>query len=226
MQHEINKLHTDWKEILSTFDYSDINSMLEKEYEIFENVLDIYPPKELIFNCFNHFNRSELKVVILGQDPYINKNEAMGLSFSVPNNIKNPPSLRNILKEVNNSMNLEIDFKNKGDLTKWADQGVMLLNTSLTVLESKSNHHKKIWKDFSDFIIKKLSDDFNNIVFILWGRTAQIKEKFIDSDKHLILKSGHPSPLNCKHDFIGNNHFKLVNEYLLKIDKKEIDWNI
>ena len=149
----------------------------------------------------------------------------MGLSFSVDNNINTPPSLKNIIKELNRSLELNID-KNKSDLTNWAKQGVLLLNSSLTVLQSKSNSHKLIWKKFSEYIIKYISDNNNNIIFILWGNDAIQKENMIDSNKHLILKSGHPSPLNTKNNFIGNNHFINANNYLKDHNKSVIDWNI
>jgi uracil-DNA glycosylase len=185
----------------------------------------MYPPKELIFNCFNFFNISDTKVIILGQDPYIREGEAMGLSFSIPSNIKVPPSLKNIYKEINRDLNADIPLKESGDLTHWAEQGVLLLNCALTVIEGKSGSHSKLWYDFASYIIKAISDNTKNCVFFLWGNHAISKEEFISPKNHLILSAGHPSPLNRKKNFIGNNHFSLANKYLEKHDKKAIDWS-
>ena len=221
----INNIDTNWKDILLKFDYNYIDKFLEDQEKKHKNNLEIYPPKNLIFNCFSFFNFEELNIVILGQDPYIKKGEAMGLSFSVDNNINTPPSLKNIIKELNRSLDLNIDL-NKSNLTNWAKQGILLLNSSLTVLQSKSNSHKLIWKKFSEYIIRYISDNNNNIIFILWGNDAIQKENMIDSNKHLILKSGHPSPLNTKNNFIGNNHFVYSNNYLKDHNKSVINWNI
>ena len=218
-----NTITTNWKNIIDKYDFSEINLFLNKEEETFKDYLDIYPPKEKIFNCFNYFNVEDMKVVIIGQDPYIRKNQAMGLSFSVPKECKVPPSLKNILKEINSSLNLNNDL-NCGDLTNWANQGVLLLNRSLTVREGKSNSHKKIWLKFTEMIVNYISNNLENIVFLLWGRNAEEVGKLIDKNKHLVLISGHPSPLNRKKDFIGNGHFIKTNEYLKLKNKNEINW--
>jgi len=218
-------IKTNWKKIIQKYDFEKINDFLKNEKETFKDWLEIYPPKEQIFNCFNFFDFDNTKVVIIGQDPYIRKNQAMGLSFSVPREMKVPPSLKNIIKEINNSLNLNNNLKN-GDLTNWANQGVLLLNRSLTVREGISNSHKKIWLPFTELIVKYISNNLNNIVFILWGRNAEEVKHFIDEKKHLILISGHPSPLNRKKDFIGNNHFIKTNEYLKKYKNKIISWDI
>lgn len=226
LNNSIDSIKTDWKKIIQKYNFVDINSFLDKEEEIYQNEIKIFPPKKLIFECFNYFNFNDLKVVILGQDPYINKGEAVGLSFSVNKGIKIPPSLRNIIKEVNRSFNLNIDFKTNGNLTKWAEQGVLLLNTALTVRQFKSNSHKKIWLDFTNFIIEYISKNNKNVVFLLWGNNAKNKKQYIDISKHLVLSSGHPSPLNRKKDFYSNNHFIKCNNYLLQNNKKEINWDI
>ncbi len=226
LNYSIDSIKTDWKKIIQKYNFIDINSFLDKEEEIYQNEIKIFPPKKLIFECFNHFNFNDLKVVILGQDPYINEGEAVGLSFSVNKGTKIPPSLRNIIKEVNRSFNLDIDFKTNGNLTKWAEQGVLLLNTALTVRQFKSNSHKKIWLDFTNFIIEYISKNNKNVVFLLWGNNAKNKKQYIDISKHLVLSSGHPSPLNRKKDFYNNNHFIKCNNYLLQNNKKEINWDI
>tara|TARA_X000000950_G_C13772274_1_gene601499 strand:+ start:112 stop:789 length:678 start_codon:yes stop_codon:yes gene_type:complete len=218
-------ISTNWREIVESYDFTLINLFLNKEEEKFKDWLEIYPPKDMIFNCFNHFDIENTKVVVIGQDPYIRKNQAMGLSFSVPKNMKVPPSLKNIIKEINISLSLNNDL-NTGDLTNWAKQGVLLLNRSLTVREGKSNSHKKIWLPFTEMIVKYISNNLENIVFLLWGRNAEEVKTYIDSDKHLILISGHPSPLNRKKDFIGNKHFIKTNTYLKLNNKSEIDWKI
>jgi len=218
----INSISTDWKYILDKNEYiEDVNTNMSIEC----NKYTILPQKKEIFNCFTFFNFSECKVVILGQDPYINTGEAHGLSFSVPSGIRIPPSLRNIIKEINRTYDLNIG-KEKSDLTNWAKQGVLLLNKTLSVRLHNSNSHAYIWNNFTNNIIKYISDNSKNIVFMLWGANAHTVIPLIDTTKHLILKSGHPSPLNRKKDFIGNNHFILANEYLHKHNIKEIDWNI
>ena len=225
MSINLSKITTNWKEIIEKYNFSIINDFIKKEKETFKDWLEIYPPNNLIFQCFNLFNIEHTKVVIIGQDPYIRKNQAMGLSFSVPRGIKVPPSLKNIIKEINRSMKLNNDLKN-GDLTNWANHGVLLLNRSLTVREGVSNSHKKVWLPFTEMIVKYISNNLNNIVFLLWGRNAEELSSFIDKEKHLVLISGHPSPLNRKKDFIGNNHFVKTNKYLKSKNKCEIDWTI
>lgn len=223
----LNAIKTDWKKILKKYDFNKINKFLTEKEELYDGDLKMYPPKPLIFNCFNFFNVADTKVVILGQDPYIREGEAMGLSFSVPSTSKVPPSLKNIYKEINRSMEMDMDIplKKSGDLTHWAQQGVLLLNCALTVIEGKSGSHGRIWLDFSEFIIKAISDSTNQCIFMLWGNYALGKVDLIDSEKHLVLKAGHPSPLNRKKNFEGNNHFLNANEHLEANNRKAIDWS-
>jgi uracil-DNA glycosylase len=188
-----------------------INSALEKEYA----TNNIYPPQDLILNAFNQFNKEELKVVIIGQDSYINKGEAMGLCFSVPQGIKTPPSLRNILKEIKNRTN--------PDLTDIAQQGVLMLNRALTVRESRPMSHMPIWESFTEDVIKFIAKNFSNIVYMLWGNPAKELTKHLDVSKNLILTHSHPSPLS-RRPFVGNNHFNLCNEYLIENNKTPVSW--
>ena len=197
--------------------YKDINLdelIIDKEY---------FPPKHQIFKAFTSFDKDNLKVVILGQDPYHQKGQANGLAFSVNDHIKIPPSLKNIYKELNND--LEIDIPLTGNLDKWAEQGVLLLNTSLTVCEGKPNCHNKIWEPITNNMIEKISLDYSNLVFILWGNHAKNKRQFIKGS-HLILEGGHPSPLNRYKDkiFFGQKFFSKTNEYLEKNGKTKINW--
>ncbi len=221
-----SELSTDWTQDKDLQDLiekhqHDINTCLSTEIETFKGILRIFPEPKHIFRCFDMFDKKELKVVIIGQDVYINEGEGMGLCFSVPSiHKKTPPSLRNIFKE------LEMEYNKKRvetDLTDWAKQGVLLLNRSLTVREGASMSHMKIWKDFTLDIIHYLNREFVNIVYILWGQPAQSLEPYIDSKQNLILKHSHPSPLSRK-PFIGNNHFKLCNEYLENNSKQPIQW--
>jgi uracil-DNA glycosylase len=185
----------------------------------------IYPNGKNVLNAFNltHFN--QVKVVILGQDPYHNAGQAHGLSFSVPDGVTKPPSLVNIFKELSSDMNLTIP--ESGNLEKWARQGVLLLNASLTVEENKPMSHSKIgWHVFTNNVIKTLSDNHTDLVFILWGKFAQSKEMFIDKTKHFIIKSVHPSPLSSYNGFFGSKPFSKTNEYLISKNIKPIDWNL
>ena len=216
-------VQTDWKMILLEIDTKSLDEFLTNEKNMFEGTLDIYPSNNLIFNCFNHFNISNTMVVIIGQDPYIHKGEAMGLSFSVQNNIKLPFSLKNIYKEIYTDVGKKINYHN-GDLTHWAQQGILLLNSALTVREGQSNSHQKQWTPYTDIIIKKMSDLCHNLVFILWGRNAQNKIKLIDQNKHHIIKGVHPSPLSANRGFFGCQHFSKCNEILESIGKKPIQW--
>ncbi|MGB5033337.1 MAG: uracil-DNA glycosylase, partial [Saprospiraceae bacterium] len=186
--------------------------------------LEVYPPSELMFNAFNLCPFDKLKVVILGQDPYHQPGLAMGLAFSVPIGQKIPPSLRNIYKELNRD--LHIPIPSHGDLSTWAKQGVLLLNTSLSVLKNQPNSHQNIgWKDFTNHIITLLNDQKSNIVFLLWGNHARSKRDLIDPQKHAILESPHPSPL-ARGGFYGNNHFSTTNIYLESKKIAPIDWKI
>lgn len=185
----------------------------------------IYPPGSLIFNAFNTTPFSEVKVVILGQDPYHGPNQAMGLCFSVPDGIPPPPSLQNIFKELHADIGMPIPAT--GNLTPWAKQGVLLLNAILTVRANEAASHSKIgWMNFTDAAIKKISEEKSGIVFLLWGRFAQEKQQFIDATKHFILKAAHPSPLSAHNGFLGCKHFSKTNEILIKQGKTPIDWKL
>tara|TARA_B110000908_G_C10052791_1_gene356961 strand:- start:51 stop:725 length:675 start_codon:yes stop_codon:yes gene_type:complete len=194
-------------------------SFLEKEYK--EKI--IYPEQKYVFTAFNSMKLEDVKVVILGQDPYHGEGQAHGLSFSVNKGMKIPPSLRNIYKEL--SADLGIETPNHGYLDSWAKQGVLLLNNTLTVEKSLAgSHQKKGWELFTDKIIEVLNDECENLVFILWGGPAQKKGKSIDEQKHCVLKAPHPSPLSSYRGFFGCKHFSKANNYLRKMNKTEIDW--
>lgn len=183
----------------------------------------VYPPGSLIFNAFEKTPFDKLKVLLLGQDPYHGKGQAMGLSFSVPKGIRQPPSLINIFKELHDDVGILIP--STGDLTSWAEQGVMLLNAALTVRAGEPNSHAKIgWHQFTDAVIKKVSDDREGIVFLLWGSFAHQKQELIDQTKHHVLKAAHPSPYSADKGFFGCKHFSKTNEFLVKQKQHPIDW--
>ena len=183
----------------------------------------IYPPGPLIFNAFAQTPFDKVKVVILGQDPYHGPGQAMGLSFSVPDGVPQPPSLQNIFKELHSDIGMPIP--KTGNLTSWAEQGVLLLNASLTVRANEANSHAKIgWTVFTDAVIKKISDEKRGVVFLLWGKFAQEKQALIDTSKHFILKAAHPSPLSAHNGFFGCKHFSKTNDILVKEGKEPIDW--
>lgn len=218
-------IHTDWKNILKdefekTY-FIDLMKKLNEEYKNFT----VYPKEDFIFNALNLTPYSETKVVILGQDPYHNPNQAIGLSFSVQDGIKIPPSLVNIYKEIFDDLNITIP--KTGDLTSWAKQGVLLLNTVLTVRENKPNSHKNIgWIEFTDSIIKKLNEHESPIVFILWGNNSLKKSSLITNSRHLILTAAHPSPLSAYKGFFKCKHFSKTNDFLLDNNLTAIDWSI
>ena len=183
----------------------------------------IYPPRKLIFNAFDHCSFDELKVVIIGQDPYHGSNQANGLCFSVADGLRQPPSLQNIFKEI--KTDLEKPIPVSGNLERWASQGVLLLNATLTVrANAAGSHQNKGWETFTDAVIRLISEDKENIVFLLWGAYAQKKGEIIDHNKHHVLQSAHPSPFAAYRGFFGNKHFSKTNEYLRKIEKNEIEW--
>ncbi len=185
----------------------------------------IYPPGPLIFNAFNKTPFPEVKVVLLGQDPYHNKGQAHGLSFSVPDGIAKPPSLINIFKELEND--LGIPSPQTGNLEKWAIQGVLLLNASLTVRQNEPGSHSKIgWLQFTDSVISKISEQKSGIIFLLWGKFAQDKQSLIDETKHYVLKAAHPSPFSADRGFFGCKHFSKTNELLTLHHKEPIDWKL
>ncbi len=185
----------------------------------------IYPPGSLIFNAFNTTPFNKVRVVLLGQDPYHGKGQAHGLAFSVPDGVPPPPSLVNIFKELHSDIGVPIS--RNGNLTHWATQGVLLLNASLTVRANEANSHAKIgWAEFTDAVIKKISDQKENVVFLLWGKFAQEKQVLIDETKHGILKAAHPSPFSANNGFFGCRHFSKTNEYLVRNGLDPIDWLI
>lgn len=217
------KIEESWKEQLqSEFEkdyFVNLTNFVRSEYQ----TKRIFPPAKLIFNAFEHTPFDKVKVVILGQDPYHNDGQAHGLSFSVNDGIQFPPSLINIFKEINTDLGVPIP--KSGNLTRWADQGVLLLNATLTVQAHQAgSHQNKGWETFTDAAIKKLADERENIVFLLWGSYAQKKAAFIDSNKHLILSSVHPSPLSAHRGFFGNKHFSRTNEYLISKGLTPIQW--
>lgn len=217
------KIERSWKAHLQTeFEkpyFRELTDFIRAEYQ----KKTIYPPAKLIFNAFDSCSFDDVKVVILGQDPYHGIGQAHGLCFSVNDGVEKPPSLVNIFQEITRS--LEKPMPVSGNLTRWANQGVLLLNATLTVRAHQAGSHQgKGWETFTDAAIRVLAEEKENLVFILWGNYAQQKGAFIDSSKHLVLKSVHPSPLSAYRGFIGNNHFVLANEYLRKYGKSEIDW--
>ena len=186
----------------------------------------IYPPGALIFNAFNQTPFSKLKVVILGQDPYHGPGQAHGLSFSVPNGIKPPPSLVNIFKEIESDIGVAMPLQ-YGNLTRWAEQGVLLLNAALTVRANEPFSHANFgWADFTDAVIQKISDEKTGIIFLLWGKFAQAKQIFIDETRHFVLKAAHPSPFSAHTGFFGCKHFSKTNEFLVKQGFSPIDWKL
>ena len=183
----------------------------------------LFPPEEEIYNALNTTPFDKVRVVIIGQDPYHGLNQSHGLCFSVRDGVRFPPSLLNIYKEIAQEYGCEIP--KTGDLTHWAEQGVLLLNATLTVRQAEAgSHQKKGWEEFTDAIIQAVNEEHERVVFLLWGAYAQKKGSFIDSEKHKVLKSVHPSPLSAHRGFFGCNHFKQTNEYLVEQGKDEIKW--
>lgn len=219
------KIGNDWDEVLKSESEKDyfleIKAYLKKEYS--EKV--VYPPKEEIFTAFKLTEYKDVKVVILGQDPYHGFGQAHGLAFSVKKDIKIPPSLRNMYKEI--LAEEEGNTFNHGCLESWAKQGIFLLNATLTVREGEANSHSKIgWTKFTDEVIKKINEKDNPVIFVLWGNNAKAKRKYITNEKHIVLEGVHPSPLSANRGFFGCNHFKDINKILEKLYGKKIDWNI
>jgi uracil-DNA glycosylase len=220
------KIEPSWKEVLkqefSKPYFLQIVSFLKIEKSAGKI---IYPPGSLIFNAFNTTPFEKVKVVLLGQDPYHGPGQAHGLSFSVPDGIPPPPSLINIFKELQTDIGLPIP-KN-GNLTHWAEQGVLLLNASLTVRANEPMSHSKIgWAAFTDTVIEKISQQKNRVVFLLWGKFAQEKQILIDETRHLVLKAAHPSPFSVDKGFFGCRHFSKTNEYLTGNRIDPIDWKL
>ena len=217
------KIEAGWKAILQDeFDkpyFIKLTDFVRSEYQS----KTIFPPASQIFNAFDQCRFDDTKVVIIGQDPYHDVNQAHGLCFSVNDGIKIPPSLRNIYKEI--ELDLGQTPSKSGNLIHWAQQGVLLLNATLTVQAHQAgSHQKKGWETFTDAVIKKLSDEKEHLVFLLWGAYAQKKGELIDHNKHLILKSVHPSPLSASRGFFGNKHFSKTNEFLIKQGLQAIKW--
>lgn len=218
-------LKNDWNELLkdefSKDYYLSLREFLKNEY----TTKIIYPDKYDIFNALHYTSYKDLKVVILGQDPYHGPNQAHGLSFSVSPGVKIPPSLLNIYKELNSDLGCYIP--NNGYLKKWSDQGVLLLNTSLTVRAGEANSHKnKGWEIFTDKIISLINEKTDPVVFLLWGNNAINKKKLITNKQHLILSSTHPSPLSASRGFFGSKPFSKINKFLISVNKAPIDWQI
>lgn len=218
------RIDPSWKDVLEAeFKkeyFSRLTSFVREEYA---GTTPIYPPAKLIFNAFDHCPFNNVKVVIIGQDPYHGAGQANGLCFSVNKGVPFPPSLLNIFKEIENDLGTPIP--QDGDLTRWSDQGVLLLNATLTVRASQAgSHQKRGWEEFTDAVIRVLAERKENLVFILWGSYAQKKGAFIDRNRHLVLTSPHPSPLSAYQGFFGNRHFSTANKYLARHGKSEITW--
>ena len=217
------KIEQSWKALLQEeFDkpyFAELTDFVRAEYKSYR----IYPPGSQIFNAFNLCPFDKVKVVIIGQDPYHGPGQAHGLCFSVNDGVPFPPSLRNIFKEINADTGAPIP--QSGNLTRWATQGVLLLNATLTVREhSAGSHQRRGWETFTDAVIRIISEQKSKVVFILWGAYAQSKASLIDSSRHLVLRSVHPSPLSAHAGFFGNHHFSLANDYLVRNGLTSIDW--
>lgn len=218
------KIEPSWKELLQDeFDkpyFADLIQFVKQEYQ----TTRIFPPGRLIFNAFNHCPVDSTRVVILGQDPYHGPGQAQGLCFSVPEGIEQPPSLQNIFKEIHDDVGSPIP--SSGNLERWADQGVLLLNATLTVRAHQAgSHQNRGWETFTDAVIRELAARREHLVFLLWGAYAQRKGAFIDTSRHLVLKSAHPSPLSANRGgWFGNHHFSKTNAYLRANGLPEIKW--
>ena len=218
------KIHDSWKQQLQAeFDkpyFKKLASFVKDEYSRYQ----CFPPGHQIFNAFEHCHFDDVKVVIIGQDPYHDVGQAHGLCFSVNDNIKHPPSLINIYKEI--EQDLGIPYPKSGNLMRWADQGVLLLNATLTVRAHQAgSHQKRGWEDFTDAVIKTISDQKERVIFMLWGSYAKQKIKLIDTKKHIVLQSGHPSPLSANRGlWFGNKHFSKANYLLEQALETPIQW--
>ncbi|WP_159019959.1 uracil-DNA glycosylase [Algibacter sp. L3A6] len=218
------EIHESWKPYLEAeFKkdyYKNLKTFVSKEYK--ESTC--FPPEEAIFNAFNYCHFNDVKVVIIGQDPYHDHGQANGLCFSVADGVKHPPSLINIFKEI--ETDLSIPYPESGNLERWAKQGVLLLNATLTVrAHEAASHQKQGWETFTDAVIKTVSDNKENVIFLLWGGFAKKKAKLIDASKHLILTSGHPSPLSANRGYwFGNQHFSKVNQEFKTLGNKTLEW--
>lgn len=201
--------------------YQELMQFLDQEYQ----EKQIFPPRTELFSAFQYCDMDQIKVVILGQDPYHEKNQAHGLAFSVRKGIKLPPSLRNIYKELHDDLN--IAMPSHGCLIDWAKQGVFMLNAVLSVQEGKAgSHHNKGWETFTDHVIQTVNEQCESVVFVLWGAPAQRKQSLIDSNKHAVLCAPHPSPLSAYRGFFGSKPFSQINDYLKAHQREEINWEI
>lgn len=217
------KIEQSWQNVLQDeFEkpyFKNLVSFVKDEYA----TQKVYPPGNQIFHAFEHCSFDKVKVVILGQDPYHGPNQANGLAFSVKDGVRVPPSLLNIFKEIKSDLGK--DLPATGNLERWAEQGVLLLNATLTVRAGDAgSHQKKGWEEFTDAVVRKINDLKENVVFMLWGAYAQKKGAFIDERKHLVLKAAHPSPFAADRGFFGSRHFSKANEYLVAHGKEPIDW--
>lgn len=212
-----------WREVLGEeFQKEYFKDLAEKVKSAYLSS-SVFPPPKFVFNAFNLCPFEKVKVVIIGQDPYHGRGQAHGLSFSVPDGTAVPPSLKNIYKEIKSDLGKDLPLS--GNLERWAKQGVLLLNATLTVFESNAGSHQGWgWETFTDAVIKRISEEKEGVVFMLWGRYAQNKSSLIDANKHLILKAPHPSPLSAHNGWFGSKHFSQANEYLRSKGQEPIDW--
>lgn len=207
-----------WEEFQSPY-FRGLRDFLKEE----KKLQTVFPPGNLIFNAFNHTPFEKVKVVILGQDPYHGEGQAHGLCFSVPRGIPAPPSLVNIFKEMNSDLGLPLP--GHGNLESWARQGVLLLNATLTVRAHQAgSHQNRGWENFTNAVIRHISQEKKGVVFILWGRFAQAKEALVDGNRHVVLKSAHPSPLSAHNGFFGSRPFSRTNEYLQRTGQEAVNW--
>lgn len=219
------KIEEGWKSVLMDQFQSPYFRTLKEFLQEEKKKYTVYPPGRLIFNAFQRTPFNRVKVVILGQDPYHGKGQAHGLCFSVPRGIPQPPSLVNILRELQND--LDLPLPDHGNLEKWTDQGVLLINATLTVREGQAgSHQNRGWETFTNRVIEVISEKKPGTVFLLWGRFARAKESLIDGNSHLILKAAHPSPLSAHNGFFGCRHFSKTNAYLEEQGKTGIDWSL
>jgi len=220
-----SNIHKSWETALRDEFQSNYFTKLKEFLKVERKEYTIYPPAPNIFNAFNLTPLPDLKVVILGQDPYHGPGQAHGLCFSVPEGIKTPPSLVNVFKEIHSDLQLPIPVH--GNLESWASNGVLLINATLTVRAHEAgSHQKKGWETFTDKVIEIVSQEKEHVVFLLWGNYAQAKETLIDTSKHLVLKSVHPSPLSAYRGFLGCKHFSKTNEYLREQGIEEVNWKL
>ena len=219
------KLHPSWLNHLESYFYRDEMKLLKAFLLQEQLTYQTYPPNRLIFNALNSTPLEQVRVVILGQDPYHGPGQAHGLSFSVPEGIQPPPSLMNIFQELQNDLGIPI--ARSGDLSIWTKQGVLLLNTALTVRARQANSHRgKGWEGFTNEVIKVVNHEQEHVVFILWGRNAREKKGLIDSSKHLIIESAHPSPYSAQYGFFGSRPFSRTNNFLLQHGYRKINWSL